>query len=66
MRNLGQDIHAARHIFEFVYGEQETWKEVNVKRWMAEADKVVKELRVKDYFEALNLLMKIPTNILQQ
>lgn len=42
MKHPGEDIRYARDIFHFIYGEQETYKEVNVSRWMKEVDKLCK------------------------
>lgn len=60
MRHLGEDIRAAKGIFEFTHGEQEANKEVNVKVWMDNATRVVGELRVNTFQEALELIKSIP------
>lgn len=65
MKHPGEDIRVARMIFQLTHGEQEAWKEVNVKRWMNNAKAIAKEMRVATFEEALTQLQSIPTNILK-
>lgn len=65
MKHPGEDIRIARMIFQLTHGEQEAWKEVNVKRWMDNAKAITKEMRVETFEEALKQLESIPQNILK-
>lgn len=64
MISPGEDIKAAREIYAILYGEDEVWKEVNVRVWMKEARKLMGELRLNTLQETAKELRQIPFNIM--
>lgn len=63
--SLGTDIRTARCLYAILYGEQFVWDEVNVMKWMREAQEVTKQLKLNTFQETLEKLREIPINILQ-